>query len=149
MIVQLPRGTTSLVLRLDGFSTSADVTLQIASEAQGPVLASHAAPRRRVMLACAALGAVAGAVGLSVWNAPARSEAVLNLPRPAAWSDTAMPRQVDAMPAELAEQLARAPSVIPPPGAAITPDMAAHPAPGPAPASASALAPGKNPFGLE
>ena len=145
MIVQLPRGTTFLVLRLDGFSTSAEVTLQVASEAQGPVLASGAAPRRRVMLACAALGAVVGAVGLSFWNAPARSEAVLNLPRPAGWNDAAVPRQADAMPAELAEQLARAPSVIPPPGAAIAPDMAAHPVPGSAPGSA----PGKNPFGLE
>ena len=145
MIVQLPRGTTSLVLRLDGSSAGADVTLQIASESQGQALASHAAPRRRVMLACAALGAVVGAVGLSFWNAPARSEAVLNLPRPAAWNDGAVPRQADAMPAELAEQLARAPSVIPPPGAAITPDTATRPAPGPAPASV----PGKNPFGLE
>ena len=145
MIVQLPHGTTSLVLRLDGFSTAAEVTLQIASEAQAPALASGSAPRRRVMLACAALGAVVGAVGLSFWNAPARSEAVLNLPRPAAWNDAAVPRQADAMPAELAEQLARAPSVIPPPGAAIVPDTAAHPVPGSAPASAS----GKNPFGLE
>lgn len=145
MIVQLPYGATTLVLRLDGSGAGADVTLQVASEAQGSALASHAAPRRRVMLACAALGAVVGAVGLSFWNAPARSEAVLNLPRPAAWNDAAMPRQADAMPAELAEQLARAPSVIPPPGAATAPDMAAHPAPGPA----SASAPGKNPFGLE
>ena len=145
MIVQLPRGTTSLVLRLDGFSTGAEVILQVASEAQGPTLASGPAPRRRVMLACAALGAVVGAVGLSFWNAPARREAVLNLPRPAAWNDAAMPRQADAMPAELAEQLARAPSVIPPPGATIAPDTAAHPVPGSAPASA----PGKNPFGLE
>ena len=145
MIVQLPHGATTLVLRLDGSGVGADVTLQIASESQGQALASYAAPRRRVMLACAALGAVVGAVGLSFWNAPARSEAVLNLPRPAGWNDGAVPRQADAMPPELAEQLARAPSVIPPPGAAIAPDMTAHPVPGSAPASAL----GKNPFGLE
>jgi hypothetical protein len=145
MIVQLPQGTTSLVLRLDGSGTGADVTLRIASETQGPTLTSGAAPRRRTMLACAALGAVAGAVALSFWNAPARSEAVLNLPHPAAWNDGAVPTQADAVPAELAEQLAHAPSVIPPPGAPVAPDMAAHPVPGSAPAPAA----GKNPFGLE
>ncbi len=145
MIVQLPRGTTSLVLRLDGPGTGADVTLQIASETPGPAFASGAAPRRRTMLACAALGVVAGAVGLSFWNAPARSEAVLNMPRQAAWNDGAAPRQADAIPAEMAEQLTRPPSVIPPLGASVAPDMTARLAPGSAPASA----PGKNPFGLE
>lgn len=145
MIVQLPQGTTSLVLRLDGPGTGADVTLQIASETPRPAFALGAAPRRRTMLACAALGVVTGAVGLSFWNAPAHSEAVLNLPRSAAWNDGAVPRQADTMPAQLAEQLARAPSVVPPPGASVAPDMAVRPAPG----SAPALAPGKNPFGLE
>ena len=145
MIVQLPQGTTSLVLRLDGSGTGADVTLQIASETQRPTLTYGVAPPRRTMLACAALGAVAGAVGLSFWNAPARSEAVLNLPRQAAWNDGAMLRQADAMPAEMAEQLARPPSVIPPSGAPVAPEMAARPTPGSAPASPA----GKNPFGLE
>lgn len=145
MIVQLPHGTTSLVLRLDGPGMGADVTLQIASETQGPTLASAAAPRRRTMLACAALGAVAGAVGLSFWNAPARSEAVLNLPRQAAWNDGAVPRQADAMPAELAEQLAHPPSVIPPIATPVAPGAAAGPVAGPAPTPAA----GKNPFGLE
>ncbi len=145
MIVQLPHGTTTLVMRLDGPGTGADVTLQIASETQGPILTSGAAPRRRTMLACAALGAVAGAVGLSFWNAPARSEAVLNLPHQAAWNDGAMPRQADAMPAEIAEQLARPPSVIPPIGTPVAPRAAAGPAASPAPTPAT----GKNPFGLE
>jgi hypothetical protein len=145
MIVQLPQGTTSLVLRLDGSGTGADVTLRIASETQGPTLISGAAPRRRTMLACAALGAVAGAVGLSFWNAPARSEAVLNLPRQAAWNDGAVPRQADAMPAEMAEQLARPPSVIPPIGTPVAPGTAA----GPAASTAQTPAAGKNPFGLE
>ncbi len=145
MIVQLPQGTTSLVLRLDGSGTEANVTLQIASETQGPTLTSGAAPRRRTMLACAALGAVAGAVGLSFWNVPARSEAVLNLPHQAAWNDGAVPRQADAMPAELAEQLARPPSVIPPIGTPVAPGAAA----GPASSTAQTPAAGKNPFGLE
>ncbi len=145
MIVQLPPGTTSLVLRLDGPGTGTDVTLQIASEMQGPTLASGAAPRRRTMLACAALGAVVGAVGLSFWNAPARSEAVLNLPRQAAWNDGTVPKQADAMPAELAEQLARPPSVIPPIGTPVAPGAAAGPVASPAPTPAA----GKNPFGLE
>ncbi len=145
MIVQLPQGTTSLVLRLDGSGTGADVTLQIASETQGPTLTSDAAPRRRTMLACAALGAVAGAVGLSFWNAPARSEAVLNLPHQAAWNDGAVPRQADAMPAEIAEQLARPPSVIPPIATPVAPEAAAGPAANRAPTPAA----GKNPFGLE
>ncbi len=74
MIVQLPQGTTSLVLRLDGSGTGADVVLQLASQADGPALASGPAPRRRTLLACAALGVVVGAVGLSFWNGPARSE---------------------------------------------------------------------------
>ncbi len=141
MIVQLPQGTTSLALRLDSSGVGADVTLQIASETPGLALASGAAPRRRTMLACAALGAVAGAVGLSFWNAPARSEAVLNLPHQAAWNDGAAPRQANGMPAEMAEQLARPPSVIPPSGTAATAGPAASPAPTPAA--------GKNPFGLE
>jgi hypothetical protein len=145
MIVQLPQGTTSLVLRLDGSGTEANVTLQIASETQGPTLTSGAAPRRRTMLACAALGAVAGAIGLSFWNVPARSEAVLNLPHQAAWNDGAVPRQADAMPAELAEQLARPPSVIPPIGTPVAPGAAA----GPASSTAQTPAAGKNPFGLE
>ncbi len=145
MIVQLPQGTTSLVLRLDGSGTGADVTLQIASETQRSTLTSGAAPRRRTMLACAALGVVAGAVGLSFWNAPARSEAVLNMPRQAAWNDGAVPRQADAMPAELAEQLARPPSVIPPIGTPVAPGAAAGPVASPAPTPAA----GKNPFGLE
>ncbi len=145
MIVQLPKGTTSLVLRLDGHGTGADVTLQIATETPRPALALAAAPRRRALLACAALGVLAGAVGLSFWNAPARSEATLNLPYQAGWNDTAAPRQADAMPARLAEQLAQAPSVIPPPGASGAPDTPPRSAPGSAPASA----PGKNPFGLE
>lgn len=145
MIVQLPRGTTTLVLRLDGPGTGADVTLQIASETQGPILASGAAPRRRTMLACAAFGAAAGAVGLSFWNAPARSEAVLNLPHQAAWNDGAVPKQADAMPAEMAEQLARPPSVIPPSRAPAAPQAAIRPAAN----TASAPATGKNPFGLE
>ncbi len=145
MIVQLPQGTTTLVLRLDGPGTGADVTLQIASETQGPTLASAAVPRRRTMLACAALGAVVGAVGLSFWNAPARSEAVLNLPHQAAWNDAAVPKQADAMPAEMAEQLARPPGVIPPSGAPAASQAAAGPAANAAPAPAT----GKNPFGLE
>ncbi len=145
MIVQLPQGITSLVLRLDGSGTGADVVLQVASQEYGPALASGPAPRRRTLLACAALGAVAGAVGLSFWNAPARSEAALNLPHQAAWNDGAQPKQGDAMPAQLAEQLARAPSVVPPPGALGAPDAP----PRSAPASAPASAPGKNPFGLE
>ena len=145
MIVQLPQGTTSLVLRLDGHGTGADVTLLFASQTQHPVFASGAVPRRRTLLACAALGVVAGAVGLSFWNAPARSEAALNLPRQAAWSDVTAPRQADTIPAQLAEQLARAPSVIPPPGAPGAPDTP----PRSPPASAPGSAPGKNPFGLE
>ena len=145
MIVQLPQGTTTLVLRLDGPGTGADVTLQIASETQDPTLASGAAPHRRNMLACAALGVVVGAVGLSFWNGPARSEAVLNMPRQAAWSDGGAPRQADAMPAELAEQLARPPSVIPPSGAPAASDMAARSTPGSMPAPPA----GKNPFRLE
>jgi len=145
MIVQLPQGTTSLVLRLDGSGTGADVTLQIASETQRSTLAPPGAFRGRTMLACAALGVVAGAVGLSFWNAPARSEAMLNMPRQAAWNDGAVPRQADAMPAEMAEQLARPPSVIPPIGTPVAPGAAA----GPASSTAQTPAAGKNPFGLE
>lgn len=145
MIVQLPQGITTLVLRLDGPDTGADVTLQIASEAHGPTLVSSATPRRRTMLACAALGAVVGAVGLSFWNAPARSEAALNLPHQAAWNDGVVPKQADAMPAEMAEQLARPPSVIPPTD---TP-VASGAAVGRAASSAPMLPAGKNPFGLE
>ncbi|MGI4946153.1 MAG: hypothetical protein ACRYHQ_37275 [Janthinobacterium lividum] len=86
-----------------------------------------------------------GAVGLSFWNAPARSEAVLNLPHQAAWNDAAVPKQADAMPAEMAEQLARPPSVIPPSGAPVAPQAATGPAASPAPTPTA----GKNPFGLE
>ncbi len=145
MIVQLPQGTTSLVLRLDGSGTGADVVLQVASQAYGPALAPGPAPRRRSLLACAALGAVAGAVGLSFWNAPARSEAALNLPHQAAWNDGGVPKQEDAMPAEMAEQLARSPSVIPPAGIPV----AVGAVTGRAASSAPTLAAGKNPFGLE
>lgn len=145
MIVQLPQGTTSLVLRLDSSGTGTDVVLQLASQAYGPTLASGPAPHRRTLLACAVLGAVAGAVGLSFWNAPARSEMVPKLPQSAAWNDGGVPKQEDGIPAQLAEQLARAPSVIPPPGALGAPDAP----PRSAPASAPASAPGKNPFGLE
>ena len=145
MIVQLPQGTTSLVLRLDSSGSGTDVVLQLASQAYGPTLASDPAPRRRTLLACAALGVVVGAVGLSFWNGPARSEAVLNMPHHAAWNDGGAPRQADAMPAELAEQLARPPSVIPPSGAPAASDMPARSTPGSMPAPPA----GKNPFGLE
>ena len=145
MIVQLPQGTTSLVLRLDGSGTGADVVLQVASPGYGPALASGPVPRRRTLLACAALGVVVGAVGLSFWNGPARSEAVLNMPRQAAWGDGGAPRQADAMPAEMMEQLARPPSVIPPAGIPVASGAVAGRAASPAPT----LAAGKNPFGLE
>ena len=145
MIVQLPQGTTSLVLRLDSSGTATNVVLHLASQASGPALASDPAPRRRTLLACAALGVVVGAVGLSFWNGPARSEAVLNMPRQAALSDGGAPRQAEAMPAELAEQLARPPRVIPPSGAPAASDMAARSTPGSMPPPPA----GKNPFGLE
>ena len=145
MIVQLPQGTTSVVLRLDGSGTGGDVVLQIASQGYGPALASGPVPRRRTLLACAALGAVAGAVGLSFWNAPARSEAALNLPHQTAWNDGGGPKQGDAMPAEMMEQLARPPSVIPPAGIPVASGAVAGRAASPAPT----LAAGKNPFGLE
>ncbi len=145
MIVQLPQGTTSLVLRLDGSGTGADVVLQLASQGYGPALASGPAPRRRTLLACAALGAVAGAVGLSFWNAPARSEAALNLPHQAAWNDRGCRSRGMPCRPRWRSSWHVAPSVIPPPGALGTPDAP----PRSSPASAPASAPGKNPFGLE
>ena len=125
MIIQLPHGATSIVLRFDAPDAGQVVTLLPAPA----VVPRQAAPRRRTMLACGALGMVVAAVGVSFWNGSPRGEAVLNLPRPTAWN-----REPAGIPPALQAELDRAPAVVPP-AAAEAPQAVAQP--------------GRNPFGLE
>jgi len=136
MIIQLPPGTTSVVLRFDGPGHDGDVTLvpglALLPPPPPPSL-RQAGPRRMAVLACAALGTLAVMAGLSVWNGTPRAEAILNPPRAARWNGDA-----SRVPAALQAELDRTPTVIPP-GAAL-PAMAPPAAERPA---------GTNPFGLE
>ncbi len=138
MIIQLPPGTTSVVLRFDGPGYDGDVTLVpgLALLPPPPSL-RQAGPRRMAVFACAALSTLAVVAGLSVWNGTPRAEAILNPPRVARWNGDA-----SRMPAALQAELDRAPIVIPPDAA---PPAMAPPAANPA-AERSA---GTNPFGLE
>ncbi len=138
MIIQLPPGSTSIVLRFDGPGHNGDVTLVpgLALLPPPPSL-RQAGPRRMAVFACVALGTLAVMAGLSVWNGTPRAEAILNPPRVARWNGDA-----SRVPAALQAELDRTPTVIPPDAA---PLAMAPPAANPA-AERSA---GTNPFGLE
>ncbi len=140
MIIQLPPGTTSVVLRFDGPGHTGDVTLvpglALLPPPPPPSL-RQAEPRRMAVVACAALGTLAVMAGLSVWNGTPRAEAILNPPRAARWNGDA-----SRVPAALQAELDRTPTVIPP--------DAAPPAMAPPAANPAAKCPaGTNPFGLE
>ncbi len=138
MIIQLPPGTTSVVLRFDGPGYNGDVTLLPAPALLAPpVPLRQAGPRRMAVFAYAALGTLAVMAGLSVWNGTPRAEAILNPPRAARWNGEA-----SRVPAALQAELDRTPTVIPPGAAppAIAPPVATPAAERPA---------GTNPFGLE
>ena len=138
MIIQLPPGTTSVVLRFDGPGHTGDVTLVpgLALLPPPPPL-RQAGPRRMAVFACAALGTLAVVAGLSVWNGTPRAEAILNPSRAARWNGDA-----SRVPAALQAELDRTPTVIPP--------GAAPPAMAPPAAKPAAEHPaGTNPFGLE
>ncbi len=140
MIIQLPPGTTSVVLRFDGPGHTGDVTLvpglALLPPPPPPSL-RQAGPRRMAVVACAALGMLAVIAGLSVWNGTPRAEAILNPPRAARWNGEA-----SRVPAALQAELDRTPTVI-------APD-AAPPAMAPPAANPAAERPaGMNPFGLE
>ncbi len=138
MIIQLPPGTTSVVLRFDGPGHNGDVTLVpgLALLPPPPSL-RQAGPRRMAVFACAALGTLAVMAGLSVWNGTPRAEAILNPPRLARWNGDA-----SRVPAALQAELDRTPTVIPPD--AVPPAMAP-----PAANPAAERPAGTNPFGLE
>jgi hypothetical protein len=140
MIIQLPPGSTSVVLRFDGPGHTGDVTLvpglALLPPPPPPSL-RQAEPRRMAVVACAALGTLAVMAGLSVWNGTPRAEAILNPPRAARWNGDA-----SRVPAALQAELDRTPTVIPP--------DAAPPAMAPPAANPAAKCPaGTNPFGLE
>ena len=136
MIIQLPPGTTSVVLRFDGPAHSGDVTL-LPAPALLPPPPRQAGPRRLAVFACAALGTVAVMGGLSVWNGTPRAEAILNPLRAARWNGEA-----SRVPAALQAELDRTPTVIPPDAG---PPVIAAPAANPAAERPA----GTNPFGLE
>ncbi len=138
MIIQLPPGTTSVVLRFDGPGHNGDVTLVPGlALLPPPAPLRQAVPRRMAVFACAALGTLAVVGGLSVWNGTPRTEAILNPPRVARWNGDA-----SRVPTALQAELDRPPTVIPP--------DAAPPAMAPPAANAAAERPaGTNPFGLE
>ncbi len=138
MIIQLPPGTTSVVLRFDGPGHNGDVTLLPGlALLPPPAPPRQAGPRRTAVFACAALGTLAVMAGLSVWNGTPRAEAILNPPRAARWNGDA-----SRVPAALQAELDRTPTVIPP--------GAAPPAMAPPAANPAAERPaGTNPFGLE
>ena len=146
MIIQLPPGTTSVVLRFDGPGQSGDLTLMPGLAMLPPSACppqEKPEPRRTVAFACAALGTLAVMAGLSAWNRAPRAEATLNLPRMARWSGDA-----PQVPAAVQAELDRAPTVIPPSGMVGT--SASPPRPTDAAATqAPAPAAGANPFGLE
>jgi len=136
MIIQLPPGTTSVVLRFDGPGHNGDVTL-VPGLALLPPPLRQAGPRRMAVFACAALVTLAVMAGLSVWNGTPRAEAILNPPHVARWNGDA-----SRVPAALQAELDRTPTVI-------APD-AAPPAMAPPAANPAAERPvGTNPFGLE
>ncbi len=138
MIIQLPPGTTSVVLRFDGPGHNGDVTLLPGlALLPPPAPLRQAGPRRMAAFACVALGTLAVVGGLSVWNGTPRAEAILNPPRAARWNGEA-----SRVPAALQAELDRMPTVIPP--------GAGPPAMAPPAASPAAERPaGTNPFGLE
>ena len=140
MIIQLPPGTTSVVLRFDGPGYSGDLTLLPAPALLAPLPSpspQQAGPRRMAVFACAALGTVAVMGGLSLWNGTPRAEAILNPPRAARWNGDA-----SRVPAALQAELDRTPTVIPPDaGSPVIAAPAANPA--------AERPAGTNPFGLE
>ena len=140
MIIHLPPGTTSVVLRFDGSGHNGDVTLMPSLVMLPPPASSPPAkpePRRMVILACAALGTMAVMAGVTAWKSQTREEAVLNLPHVARWSGN-----TPQVPAALQAELDRVPTVIPPSAA---PSAVAQS--GTTPAAEPPA--GANPFGLE
>ena len=140
MIIHLPPGTTSVVLRFDGSGHNGDVTLMPSLAMLPPPASPPPAkpePRRMVMLACAALGTVAVMAGVTAWKSQTWDEARLNVPHVAMWSGT-----TPQVPAALQAELDRVPTVIPPSAApSAVAQSATPPAVGPSA--------GANPFGLE
>ena len=140
MIIHLPPGTTSVVLRFDGSGHNGDVTLMPSLAMLPPPPSTPLAkpePRRMAVLACTALGMVAVMAGVTAWKSQTRDEAILNLPHVAKWSGN-----TPQVPAALQAELDRVPTVIPP---SAGPSAIAQPA---APPGAEPPA-GANPFGLE
>ena len=140
MIIHLPPGTTSVVLRFEGSGHTGDVTLMPSLAMLPPPPSTPPAkpePRRMAVLACAALGTVAVMAGVTAWKNQTRDEAMLNLPHAARWSGG-----TPQVPAALQAELDRVPRVIPPSAA---PSAIAQPAATPA----AERPDGANPFGLE
>ncbi len=136
MIIQLPPGTSSIMLRFDGPAHGDAVTLLPAPAMPLPP-ARQPPVRPGFVTMCLALGAGLTIAGVAIWNNRPQAEATLNLPHPARWtSDT--PR----VPAALQAELNRVPTVIPPDAG---PPAAAQPAASPAAERPA----GTNPFGLE
>ncbi len=140
MIIHLPPGTTSVVLRFDGPGHNGDVTLMPSLAMLPPPPSTPPAkpkPRRMAVLACAALSTVAVMAGVAAWKNQTRDEAMLNLPPVARWSGG-----TPQVPAALQTELDRVPTVIPPSAA---PSAVAQSATTPA----AERPDDANPFGLE
>ena len=167
MIIQLPRDTTSIVLRFDrsdvdasdpghtitllsgsdptrAVETTRTVEASTARKLRLPVLGA----RRRTMLACGVAGMLVAGLGVSILQAP-RAEPALFQPRATTWNDSTpgmqpqwqpqsqQPSPQQQMPERMRAELDRSPTVVPPDA-------------GPTPKQAQSQGrPAGNPFGLE
>ncbi|MGI4946160.1 MAG: hypothetical protein ACRYHQ_37310, partial [Janthinobacterium lividum] len=125
MIIQLPRDTTSIVLRFDGADFDGSdpqqtITLLSGREPAPAAVASTLSRlslpalgvRRRTMLVCSAVGMLVAGIGVSILQSP-RAEPALFQPRPTAWNDSppGVPQQI---PERVRAELEHGPTVMPP-----------------------------------